>query len=135
MNNIQKLIVVAVILLVLILLIRKKTKAGDHEALAEQPPLFLTVGSQGDVVKQLQIKLNEIIREAVKRNVTLMCTYQPGMDPWTVGQLDVDGRFGPRTACALKAISGGISIYSNQIESLKLDMQLGAAILDRIKWE
>lgn len=138
MNNTHKIIIV-VILIILIWFFVKKSKAKNGEASLlnppSQPPVFLTIGSSGPMVKQLQLKLNDIIRDTVKRNSTLYCTYEPGMDAQLVGELNVDGIFGPKTACALKAITGKTGINSDEIENIKLSVALNSVILDKVLWE
>lgn len=134
MNDKAKIIIVAVIVLLIIWWFTRKK--NDTATLAPgEETLFLTTGSSGDLVKKLQLKLNEQIRKAVKRNANLYCQYEPNMEPWLVGELTVDGIFGPRTMCALKAITGKTGIYAGEIDSINLVIPANTDTLDQIKWD
>lgn len=133
MNNKVKILIAVVIILIIIWLLTRKKSIPTTPAV--QANLFLTTGSSGDEVKRLQAKLNEMIRRAVKRNAKLWCQYEANMEPWLVGELTLDGIFGPKTACALKAITGKTGIYAGEIDSINLVLPENSQTLDSIKWD
>ena len=136
MNNKVKLFLIALVIFIILWFILKKKKTGGDDQNQsggnQSEHLLLVQGSSGALVKKLQLKLNDLIRAATKNNVSLWCTYGAGMAPELVGVLNPDGIFGPRTACALKAITGRMSIYGDEIDSLMIDFTPNATILDHV---
>ena len=137
MNRNVTIAIVVIAIIFLFLYHRKKALAETelNQEILQQPNRILVVGSSGDDVKLLQRKLNFLIEKATRRKVELFCQYTQGQQSQRVGMLTVDGIFGPKTACALKAMFGKISIDVADIPKLTIEFPEGITVIDTIKWE
>lgn len=137
MNRNVTIVLVIIAIIVLFLYHKKKSREGEsiNQEAAALPNRILVIGSSGDDVKLLQRKLNMLIEAATNRNVELFCQYTQGQQSQRVGMLTVDGIFGPKTACALKAMFGKISIDVADIPKLTIEFPEGTTILDTIRWQ
>lgn len=127
-------IIISLFLIYVIWKHSKDASISNQEPIETGDNIILTVGSSGPLVKKLQEKLNSLIRQAVKSNVTLYCQYVENTEPRTVGMLTVDGILGVNTACALKSFTGKTSIYSSDIPKLQFNISEGSIIHDTIQW-
>ena len=123
-------ITAVLIVLAIVFLFWKKSQAKTKSEPVYIGPSggFITYGSKGDDVRDLQVKLNELIREANNKKITMYCDLTPTGPMVTVGLLTEDGIFGSRTAAAMQCMFGTTGIWAEQIAGLTFNGAYGSTI-------
>lgn len=125
--NTKHIIIFLIVAVVVFFIVRKARASKKAEPVyITGPGGTLTRGSTGDDVKQLQQKLNELIRENNRKNITMYCDLTPTGPTVTVGLLTVDGIYGNNTAAAMWSMFGTLEVAVEQIPGLTFTGNYGS---------
>lgn len=117
MNKQTKAILIIVAVLVLLFFLFRKKIAATTTTYVDE---LLEYGMRNnDNVKRLQTKLNDLMNQALTANINYSGTVD-GVTYWIKTELPVTGNFLERTQATLLALTGKMTVYSSEIDSLKL---------------